>query len=90
MNKKINSELKAQIIAEVKEVGTVPTVAKKHGLSPKTIYNWMRAKNPNLDSDQHKQIRELNKKLKEAELENLVLKELLKKTYPRWQNAESV
>jgi hypothetical protein len=50
----------------------------------------MRATTSSASTDQNKQIRELNKKLKEAELENLVLKELLKKTYPRWQNAESV
>jgi transposase-like protein len=90
MSKRISDEIKMQIIAEVKEVGSVPTVAKKHGLLPKRIYNWMRATTSSVNTDQNKQIRELNKKLKEAELENLVLKELLKKTYPRWQNAESV
>lgn len=85
---KYSSELRTQVISEVKEVGNIATVGKKHGISTKTIHNWMRATNNKAQNDQSKEIRELNKKLKDAELENLVLKELLKKTYPRWQNAE--
>lgn len=87
---KYSVELKLQVIAEVKEAGDITSVAKKHGISTKTIHNWLRANNSKAQNDQSKEIRELNKKLKDAELENLVLKELLKKTYPRWQNAEKL
>ena len=87
---KYTSEQKSQIIEEVKEVGVITTVAQKHGISPKTIYNWMSATKNKGQFDQNKEIRELQKKLKDAELENLVLKELLKKTYPRWQSAEKL
>lgn len=87
---KFSAELKEQVLAEIKEVGNVVSVAKKHGISPKTIHNWTRATTNKVQIDQSKELRELNKKLKDAELENLVLKELLKKTYPRWQNAEKL
>ena len=82
--KKIPIELKEQILAEVKEAGSVPIVAKKHNISTKTIYNWTRASSNSTQVSDAKEIRALNKKLKDAELENLVLKELLKKTYQRW------
>lgn len=87
---KYTVELKQQILDEVKEVGVVSTVAKKHGISSKTIHNWIYATQNKDKLDQGKELRALTKKLKDAELENLVLKELLKKTYPHWQNAEKL
>lgn len=87
---KYSEELKAQILREVEEVGVITTVAKKHGIDPKNIHNWLRIRKKNPKLDQARELRELRKKLDDAELENLVLKELLKKTYPRWQNAEKL
>jgi len=88
--KKISNELKEQILAEVKEVGNISLVAKKHNISSKTIYNWTSASKNAAQISQSKEVRALNKKLKDAELENLVLKELLKKTYQRWESAEKL
>ena len=82
-------ELKEQILKEVQEVGVVTTVAKKHNVDPKTVHNWMRVIRGRPKREQMQELRDLQKKLKNAELENLVLKELLKKTYPHWQSAES-
>lgn len=90
MGKRVSSELKAQILNEVKEVGNIRIVADKHGITSKSIHNWLRYSKSENEVSQTKQLRELNKKLKDAELENLVLKELLKKTYPRWKNADDV
>lgn len=87
---KYSEELKAQILKEVEDVGVIATVAKKHGIDPKNIHNWLRVRRKNPKSDQARELRDLRKKLEDAELENLVLKELLKKTYPRWQNAEKL
>jgi transposase-like protein len=84
----VSSEVKEQILKEVQETGVVITVAKKYNVNAKTVHNWMRTTRTKDKVDEHKQIRELQKKLKSAELENLVLKELLKKTYPHWQSAE--
>lgn len=87
---KFSAEEKAQILKEVEETGVVVTVAKKYNVEPKTVHNWLRFVKNKDKYDEQKQIRELQKKLKSAELENLVLKELLKKTYPHWQSAEKL
>lgn len=87
---KFSEELKVQILKEVEEVGVIATVAKKHAIDPKNIHNWLRIRKNKPKLDQARELRELRKKLDDAELENLVLKELLKKTYPRWQSAETL
>lgn len=87
---KFSEELKVQILKEVEEVGVIATVAKKHAIDPKNIHNWLRVRKNKPKLDQARELRELRKKLDDAELENLVLKELLKKTYPRWQSAETL
>ena len=86
----ITAEVRDQILKEVHETGVVVTVAKKYNVNPKTVHNWMRTFKNKDKHDAQKQLRDLQKKLKSAELENLVLKELLKKTYPHWQSAESL
>ena len=88
--KTISMEQKVQILSEVKETGNITMVAKKHEISSKTIYNWLRSKNNVEQITQSKEIKNLIKKLKDAELENTVLKALLKKTYPLWQSAEKL
>ena len=75
-----SEELKMQILKEVEEVGVIATVAKKHGIDSKNIHNWLRVRKNKPKLDQARELRELRKKLDDAELENLVLKELLKKT----------
>ena len=87
---RVSRELKNQIVKEVQEVGVVTTVAKRHGISSKTIHNWLSADKNHDQIGEMKKGRELSKKLKETELEVEVLKALLKKTYQRWQNAETL
>jgi len=42
INYKISPEIKAQIISRIKNDGvSVAQVAKDHGVSDKTIYNWL-------------------------------------------------
>lgn len=42
INYKISPEIKAQIISRIKNDGvSVAQVAKDHGISDKTIYNWL-------------------------------------------------
>jgi transposase-like protein len=41
----IPKEIKEQILKRIKEEGiSVRTAAEEHGISTKTIYNWMRSK----------------------------------------------
>jgi len=34
-------EFKEQVLKEVREVGNASQVARRHGLVPKVVYNWM-------------------------------------------------
>lgn len=83
-------ELREQILKEVREVGVVLTVAKKHGISSKTVHNWIRAERGQGQLDSMNELRMLKKQLKDLDLENRVLKSLLKKTYPHWESAEQL
>ena len=87
---RFSDEFKAQVLKEIEEVGVVTTVAQKHGISSKTVHNWVHATKYKDQIDETKQIRMLQKQLKDAELENKVLKALLKKTYPHWQSSEQL
>lgn len=87
---RFSSEFKDQVVKEVMEVGVVATVAAKHGVSSKTIHNWLRSRKNGDQINQLSQVRDLQKKLKDADLEIRVLKALLKKTYPHWESAEQL
>lgn len=83
-------EIKIQIINEVKEVGSIEAVARKHGISGKTIHNWLRAERNKDVNDTSKQVRTLEKTIEERDREILVLKSLLKKTYQVWNNEDEL
>lgn len=84
--KQYSSEFKEQIIKEIKEVGNISLVCRKHSLKPSTVHGWIYGvKNKDKIAEQ-KLNKELQRKLKDLELENAVLKSLLKKTYPLWNN----
>ena len=86
--KQFTEEFKEQILKEIKEVGNITLVCKKHEIKRTTVMNWLyKVKNKNKISEQ-KITRELNKKIKDQELEIAVLKSLLKKTFPLWNNDE--
>jgi transposase-like protein len=75
---------KEQILKEVEETGSVALVAKKHGVPTTTIHTWKKSlKNKDLYI-RNKEERKLEKQLADLELENQILKELLKKTHQVW------
>lgn len=79
-------EVKDQILKEISEVGNITLVCKKHGIKRTTVMNWLhKTKNKDKITDQ-KLNRELHKKLREQEHEILILRTLLKKTFPLWNN----
>ncbi len=84
--KQYSIEFKEQILKEIKEVGNISLVCKKHDLKTSTVHGWIHGvKNKDKIAEQ-KLNKELQRKLKDLELENAVLKSLLKKTYPLWNN----
>jgi transposase-like protein len=82
--KQYSEAIKEQILKEVKETGSVALVAKKHGVPTSIIHTWQKMFNNGVLINKSKENRSLRKKISELELENQVLKELLKKTHQVW------
>ncbi len=83
--KQYSSEFKNQLIKEAGETGNVCMVARKHGVSAPTIYSWIRQSKRPLEGDGTRaRLKELEKRLESSQLENEILKELLKKTNLAW------
>ena len=78
---KYSSELKEQVLKDLDEVGEIDLVCQRHNVPKHAVYRFRRArlKSPSINKEQ--QIKSLNKELKEKDLENRILRELLKKTY---------
>ena len=83
--KQYSLEFKNQLIKEATETKNVAMVARKHSLSKPTLYAWVRkARQPKGEARAVARMDELEKKLKSSQLENEILKELLKKTNLAW------
>lgn len=83
-NSRYSLEQREAIVREAREVGNIRAVADKHGLNVRLVYGWVKAFR-NKEFNQHrKSIRQLEKELADKELENQILKELLKKTTQAW------
>lgn len=80
MASKFSAELKTLILKEIEEVGSITVVANKHGISPKTVHNWVKASRSGDGMKNYKEIKSLHQQIKDKDLEIRVLKELLKKT----------
>lgn len=83
MKSKYGNDLRAQVIKESKETGNAAMVARRHEVPIATVYSWLRSadKPKNLTKAE---VIDLRKKLEEKELENAILKDLLKKTNQAW------
>jgi transposase-like protein len=78
--KAYSPEFKAQVTKEAIETNNTALVASKHGLAQKTVYNWFSKEINKGANTKKKDLKALEKKNQELELENRILKELLKKT----------
>ena len=83
---------KEQVLTEVKETGNVCLVARKNNIPVSTIHTWIRSKSKSKSKtkitniEDASTIKKLKQDLLDKELENKILKDLLKKTYQVWQN----
>lgn len=81
-----SSDFKDQVVQEVLENdNNTNLVAKKHGISQRTVYNWFDKHLNKGEYNQKKELKALKKELYEANLQNQILKDLLKKTYQVWE-----
>ena len=72
-------EERAEILREIEEVGNVSVVCRKRGISVTTAHNWV--KKDRLEGGKNQENRRLKKKVAQLELQNAILKDLLKKTH---------
>jgi transposase-like protein len=79
-----SKELREQILKEVKETGNMALVARNRGIAYTTITSWVDAERRAPQRKHKKALKSLESRLKDAELENRILKELLKKTNQLW------
>jgi transposase-like protein len=89
---KYNLEEKLKIIDEAKKSGNVLATAKRYSISDGAIRNWIKRldKKPekNQSADLTNEVRRLKKILADKELENAILKDLVKKTVQVWTHEE--
>lgn len=85
-----NDEFKEQIIKEVKEVGNVSLVCRKHGLKTSTVHGWIYKVTHKDQIAEKKALRELQKTIRDQEHEIIVLRALLKKTFPLWNSEKEL
>lgn len=81
-----DKEFKEQILKEVEEVKNVALVCKRHNLKSSTVHGWLKKSRNSDQIAEQNLVRELKKKVTAQEEEIMVLRALLKKTYPLWDN----
>lgn len=80
-----SSEYRDQLVKEALETQNVAMVARKHGISSPTLYSWVRrTRAPSKEGLEKARVQKLERELRSSQLENEILKELLKKTNLAW------
>ncbi len=81
-------DLKQKVLNEIKEIKSITAVAKKNNIPTSTIATWLKKSNIKSDNkmdcskkDLKTEVKGLKKKLADTELELMILKDLLKKSY---------
>ena len=73
-------EFREKIVQEAIESNNSKAVAEKYSLNAQTVYTWVRSFKNKEKNETKKTVKQLQQELADSELENRVLKELLKKT----------
>lgn len=82
---KYSDEEKLKIIAEAKSSGNILATAKRYSITDVSIHSWIRKFNKSKpEKDLHLEIKKLKQQLADRELENSILKDLVKKTVQVW------
>jgi transposase-like protein len=82
--KTYTKELREQVLKEVKDTGNMAIVARQRGIAYATVVSWVGSERKAPSKKRRQEIRTLENRLKDVELENRILKELLKKTNQLW------
>lgn len=86
---KYSNEEKLKIIAEARSSGNIAATAKKYSISDVCVHGWIRKFNKlKPEKDIQSELKKLKQQLADKELENSILKDLLKKTVQVWTHEE--
>lgn len=83
-----NQDFKDKVVVEVQETKSLSTVARKHSIPTSTLAGWIKQSNKQVEyklesskKNLKSENKTLKKKLADAELVLMILKDLLKKSY---------
>jgi transposase-like protein len=80
---------KLKIIEEARSSGNIASTAKRYSISDVTVHGWMKKfSNAKPAKDLHLEIKRLKQQLADRDLENSILKDLVKKTVQVWTHEE--
>lgn len=82
--KSYSKELREQVLKEVRDTGNMALVARNHGIAYATVVSWVGSERRAPAKKRKQELKVLESRLRDAELENRILKELLKKTNQLW------
>jgi transposase len=89
MKQKYSDEEKVKIVDEAKSSGNIAATAKRYSVSDVTIHGWIKKLNKSKPSkDLLQENKRLRQQLADKELENSILKDLVKKTVQVWTHEE--
>ena len=89
MKQKYSDEEKMKIIQEAKASGNIAATAKRYSITDATVHGWMKKfNNVKPEKDLHQEIKRLKQQLADRDLENSILKDLVKKTVQVWTHEE--
>ena len=72
---------KSEILKEIESIGNVALVCRKRGISYNTVQTWIRKGITSKGNNLKENLRSLKKRNVGLEVQNKILKELLKKTH---------
>lgn len=82
--KSYSAELKEQIVKECIETKNYGAVSSKHEIPITKIYDWIKGHKKKKKNASKKSAKRSEIELKDLQLENKILKELLKKSHQLW------
>ena len=77
-------EFKKKILKEISETKNIALVARMHGLNYQTVAGWVKSERRSAIQSQNSAQKRTDVHLQKLELENKILRELLKKTNQAW------
>lgn len=78
---KYSDEEKLKIIAEARSSGNISATAKRYSITDVCIHGWIKKFSKSKpEKDLHSELKKLKQQLADRDLENSILKDLLKKT----------